>query len=315
MPTLIRLRGEQVEGWVGWKIGPVLGRTLGASRTWSVLGTLGAARLDQRRHRSPVPSGQSRRSFLRVGAGVVAGAGILLGTSRAAFASPRTTVASVTTKRELSGRALAQEVQRHLDGADSRNVLDACGLDKASRTTLQRTATTDGDEDIDVLATVLTHDNGIEQSAVMVHIHSQNRLLISQEFSTPVDGTGSVAQVFSLHSTTTDSGNNDTILRPEARSYNGAPPIPIPEGADLTAQADPCGGCNSICQVGEYELRSDCNFDANLGCILSAAGCVGCLGCSGTGACIFCAVTSCGGAIVSCCPGNNPNCRPCSRVC
>lgn len=38
LPTLIRVEGDDIDGWVGWKIGPVLANTLGPAKTWSVLG-------------------------------------------------------------------------------------------------------------------------------------------------------------------------------------------------------------------------------------------------------------------------------------
>jgi hypothetical protein len=41
-PTLVRVREDTVDAWVGWRIARVLTRRLGPRLTWRVLGIIGA---------------------------------------------------------------------------------------------------------------------------------------------------------------------------------------------------------------------------------------------------------------------------------
>ncbi|SNT47709.1 hypothetical protein SAMN05421642_1253 [Rhodococcoides kyotonense] len=322
LPTLIRVSGGKVEGWTGWKIGPVLGRALGPKTAWQVLASLGSQQLDRSNGaertgaRTALTHTKSRRVFFKVLAGTVgaiAGAGMLAGRAAPAFAAPGQGDLSGSTPRTLTGTELADAAKRQLESADALNVLGSAPTTLQAGTERLKNFSLDSPDELERGGQVVDLDDGIRHTWTYVYSREDGIALYTQDFTSPVGDVGSASFLVRI-SDTTGQASDATFLILE-QSINGAIPTLIPDDADIARAADPCGGCNGICQITGNQLRSSCQVESQLGCILGAAGCALCISCSSTVVCVGCVLTSCGGAVLSCCGRSEPACHRCVRVC
>lgn len=320
-PTLIRVDsdGTALDGWVGWKIGPVLGSKLGPQAAARALKNIGELRLEANGGRWGTVSRArtSRRGLARLAfgaAGLAAGAATVTGMSGAAFARGTTSNLQVSGEDTFDEASALSLLQKQLDSADAKNVL-------AFSTATAQTASTSGTPEVG--AKRMTLADGTISEASYTYDKQTGEMIVVQENSELVDGRASIAWVLEV---TEDPDNfNESSFKIREKSVNGALVRRLDGVVDSEGRAtfdvaaddpDPCGGCNGICRVGGEEFRESCYSSSVVSCILSAAGCVGCIACSGTGACIFCAITSCGGVLLSCCnETSGPACERCNRVC
>lgn len=328
-PTLIRVDGDgrALDGWVGWKIGPVLGSRLGPQAATRALKNIGAQRLEANGGKwgAVTRSRTSRRGLARLAfgvAGLAAGAATVTGMSSAAFAKGSSSNLQVSDEDNLDEASAADMLRKQLDSADAQNVL-AFSTAGAGAGALSRLSSTSGSRTHEVGAKRMTLADGTVSEASYTYNKDTGEMLVVQENSELVDGRASIAWVLEVSEDPDDfNGSSFKVLE---KSVNGAlvrrlDGVVDSEGRETLKLAaddpDPCGGCNGICQIGGEEFRESCYSSSVVSCVLSAAGCVGCIACSGTGACIFCAITSCGGVLLSCCnETTGPACERCNRVC
>ena len=322
LPTLIRVSGGHVEGWTGWKIGPVLGKALGPTKTWQVLANIGDRQLDTRNSAQEAIEGnsfgvaKSRRKFMKIAAvtvGAFAGAGMLVGRAAPALASPGSGNLVGNGERTLDGAELAETVKSQLESVDAVNVLQSASPTLRDRSNSIRQSPLANDEELERGGRAVSLDGGVEMKWTYIYSPTDSLAVYTQDFSSPVGDVSSASHLVKIDDRTGDA--KDASFQILLSSINGEVPTPIPQDADISRAADPCGGCNGICQITGSKLRSSCRVESQLGCILGAAGCALCVTCSGTVVCVGCVVTSCGGAVLSCCGQSEPACHRCTRVC
>lgn len=327
-PTLIRVGDDDraIGGWVGWKIGPVLGTTLGPQRAATALQHIGEMRLAANGGRlgTVTRSKTSRRGLARLAlgaAGLVAGAATVAGMSGTAFAKGKPVNLQVSDEEPLAESAAVSMLGKHFETEDAKNVLtfSAAGSGTA---TLNRLSSGKAGGAPEVGAKRMTLADGTISEASYTYDKAIGEMLVVQENTELVDGQASIAWILDVAEGVEGFADSSFTIR--QKSVNGALVRRLDQSLDsegrqslqLADEEDPCGGCNGICRIGGEEFRESCYSSSVVACFLSAAGCAGCIACSGTGACVFCAITSCGGVLLSCCDQvTGPACERCNRVC
>jgi hypothetical protein len=318
-PTLVRIQGDHVEAWTGWRMGPALIQALGVVGSARVLSIVG-------QEQDPFGSSMLRRTigrrrFLGTVTGAAVGALALSGFSASAQAAPLRKAGQATSGNLLSGAAVDDSMLKLLESADAqlafRDHYPAPQLliDLKSSITAQNSSTADdltSAMPLHVKAHVDDHRDR-RTTSVAVHHPTTNRFFrVSREelSGQVVDSTAEVYEIVA----------DGAKLRLNAISINGSGPEATDaskEGA-TSADQDPCGGCSGPRGPGNRTKRSrtTCVEEIDVACALTFAGCVGCgppcIGSAGA-ACIFCLVTGCGSLFASggCCSGDGATRRVC----
>ncbi len=330
VPTLVRVdpNGEAKDAWIGWKIGPVLGAEMGPQKAASALRNIGEMRIASNGGQLGIMarSQTTRRGFGRLAfgiAGLAAGAATLTSMSSAAFAKGMPTDLKVSNEKNLEWDEAVKALNKQLKSQDVRNILGHT-KEKSRVNTLASESNGLNLDNMEVGAKKMTLADGTISDASYAYDRDSGEMIVVQEHSEVVDGQATIAWVLDIEE---KEDTTKSTFKVREKSVNGALVRRLEntvdaEGRSLMTTAakggkDPCGGCKGgVCKIGGEEFRKSCYSSSVVGCILSAAGCVGCAACSGTGACIFCAITSCGSVLVSCCDKESgPACERCQRVC
>lgn len=298
-PTLVKVQGDSIEAWPGWRMGPELVKITGPHKALQLLSILG--------QETALPShGRlSRRSLLRSITGVAAGALILTGLPKPAFASsPTQKPGTPLTADEARAHFLAFLAEK-----DAKNAFSSDYDLETLHTMLEQQSerfTVGGTKSTTVQGTVINvaaMDN--EESAI---------LWCSQGDDRGARNTAAALYVAEADETMSIAfpSINGELLEKEVVSDNDAI-------SAVRAGSDPCGGCKSMAP-GSRDKRAIlmCHDKMDVACALGTAGCVGCtatcLASAGV-ACFFCLTTSCGGMLASggCCDDSKPPYTSCTR--
>lgn len=298
-PTLVRVGADNnaTDGWVGWKIGPVLGSELGPQRAAKALSNIGEQRLAANggRFAATRDTETSRRGLVRLAAGVAgvaAGAATVAGMSGAAFAKGKPQNLQISEDKALDDDAAVEKLRTQLETTDAKNVVQYSAVAASSTGISGLYQTSSSGSQPEVGAKRMTLKDGTVSEMSFTYDKDSGELLIVQEHTEIVDGRASIAWIVDVEEDPNDYKASTFTVREQ--SVNGSLVRRLNGDVEAIQKADddPCGGCNGVCQISGEEFRESCHTSSVVGCLLTAAGCATCVGCSGTGWCIACAITS-----------------------
>lgn len=322
-PTLLRVRGEEVQCWTGPTIGTILTKEIGFRDTINILQALGIERKSSHRTmlRPSVETKFNRRAFGYAAAGLAASLGIfatgsLTNTAKASNSTGNGDTRTVddTEAQKMLDKALASEdlrniapegtvkklqrgrVVRHPELPEPGRFIE---LDQTGVTDLGAGQKVKGTGAFAAFSSSVFPD-GTSRKTTSIALDNTLVLTFVEEH---VDKQSAyMSQLYSIDST------NETVTT-EAVAAGGVVSEPVPDGS-TTQASDPCGGCAKTNLI----LSSSCRTDKVGRCVLDVVGCSLCAMSCGTlnPACFACLTASCGAAVLDCCErAGGSMCVPC----